>query len=310
MKGRPWYKRYPADILHGTMALNVAEKGAYNVVLDLMYDRGGPIPDDAKWLSRQCGCSMQHWRTLRASLIDLGKLSITPDGRLSNGRAVVEIARNQAEGESLRQAGQRGGAMRSQNKPADSHGEPAENMPETMKEVGDNNAITEKRLQAAEIGSGSGRGTTKLEKTSEFVGDKLDIFGGDTANNSTLGRKWLEAVPESRVLEGKKERKISSLRSDSCPPLPAAEPAGFAGWYQRYPRKVGRADACKAYVKARKVATEAEIFAGLVSYPFNPDVQYQPMPATWLNKFRWQHEPETPGSKAPAKPGWMISGGL
>lgn len=281
MKGRPWYKRYPADILHGTMALNVAEKGAYNVVLDLIYDRGGPIPDDPKWLARQCGCSIQQWRTLRGGLIDHGKLTVTADGRLVNERATLEIARNEAEAEALREAGRAGGrARKSPDKSA-----------ENAVEVNENSGITEKRLVAHENAGESGCGTGKLPDIPRFVGDISDLFASKEADINRLGEKKLNQYQslESR----KKERKISSLRSDSCPPLPGAEAGGFSRWYGKYPRKDGRADACRAYAKALQVASEEEILSGLLTYQFSPERQFQPLPATWLNKCRWQHEPDT-----------------
>lgn len=284
MKGRPWYKRYPADILHGTMALTVAEKGAYNVVLDLMYDRGGPILDDAKWLARQCGCSMQLWRTLRTGLIDHGKLVVTEDGRLTNERATREIARNEAEAESLREAGRAGGLAKKY----------AENVAVNSADHSDNNGLAEKGLNLIDIVDTSGDATTKLAESSRFVGTKLDLFGEELANNNSLAEKGLEAVPETRVLDRKEGRKISSLRSDSCPPLPGGEPDGFPRFYRAYPRKDSRTDACRAYVKALKTASEEEIFSGLIGYQFSSDRHYQPMAATWLNKGRWQHEPDTP----------------
>lgn len=91
MSNTHWYKRYPADFLHGTSMLSCEQKGAYSVALDLMYERNGPIPDDPRWLARMCGCSVRKWtQTLRPALIEAGKLRIQPDGRLSNGRMEYE----------------------------------------------------------------------------------------------------------------------------------------------------------------------------------------------------------------------------
>ena len=42
MSARPWYKRYPADFIAGTLQLSLDEKDAYSVVIDLLYDRGAP----------------------------------------------------------------------------------------------------------------------------------------------------------------------------------------------------------------------------------------------------------------------------
>jgi uncharacterized protein YdaU (DUF1376 family) len=109
-----WYKRCGADFIHGTMMLTLEEKGAYSLCLDLIYDRGGPIPDDARWLSGVCGVSLRKWAALRERLLSLGKL--TTDGEyLSNDRAAFELVsaekftRNQAE------AGAKGGRKRAEN---------------------------------------------------------------------------------------------------------------------------------------------------------------------------------------------------
>lgn len=90
MSGRPWYKRYGGDFVLGTMSLSLEEKGAYSLCLDLIYDRGAPIPDDARWLAGVCGVSLRKWSALRDRLIATGKL-IASDGHLSNDRAEKEI---------------------------------------------------------------------------------------------------------------------------------------------------------------------------------------------------------------------------
>jgi uncharacterized protein YdaU (DUF1376 family) len=110
MSGRPWYKRYPADFLHGTSMLSCEEKGAYSVALDLMYDRGGPIPDDAGWLARMCGCTVRKWsQVLRPALLAAGKLRICGDGMLSNGRMEYETQQAAEAVQVARQSGKRGG---------------------------------------------------------------------------------------------------------------------------------------------------------------------------------------------------------
>lgn len=108
MSKRPWYKRYPSDFLAGTMELSCEEKGAYTVVLDLMYDRGGPIPDDAQWIARVCNCSTRRWKLMRSRLIKLGKLSV--DGNLLNNKRVLsEINVGKLRHENAVKDGSRGG---------------------------------------------------------------------------------------------------------------------------------------------------------------------------------------------------------
>ena len=49
---RPWMPFYPADFRADTLDLTAAEIGAYIVLLMLAWQRGGPIPGDAKLLRR------------------------------------------------------------------------------------------------------------------------------------------------------------------------------------------------------------------------------------------------------------------
>lgn len=91
MSGLAWYRRYPSNFLQSTTMLTVEEKGAYSVLLDMMYQNGGPIPDDPAWIARVCGCSKRKWtQVLRPRLIALGKINIREGGLLSNGRMVYE----------------------------------------------------------------------------------------------------------------------------------------------------------------------------------------------------------------------------
>ena len=109
-----WYKRCGADFIHGTMMLTLEEKGAYSLCLDLIYDRGGPIPDDARWISGVCGVSIRKWNSIRDRLIETGKITVL-NGELSNARADFELvsmekySRNQAE------SGAKGGRKRAEN---------------------------------------------------------------------------------------------------------------------------------------------------------------------------------------------------
>jgi uncharacterized protein YdaU (DUF1376 family) len=114
-----WYKRCGADFIHGTMMLTLEEKGAYSLCLDLIYDRGGPIPDDARWLSGVCGVSMRKWGAIRARLIELGKLAAA-DNHLSNSRAALELVSAELSHRERAESGAKGGRKRAEK--AGTHG--------------------------------------------------------------------------------------------------------------------------------------------------------------------------------------------
>lgn len=109
-----WYKRCGADFIHGTMMLTLEEKGAYSLCLDLIYDRGGPIPDDARWLSGVCGVSIRKWNAIRERLLSLGKLH-TDGQHLSNSRADLELVSSKLQSEKLAESGSKGGRKRAEN---------------------------------------------------------------------------------------------------------------------------------------------------------------------------------------------------
>jgi uncharacterized protein YdaU (DUF1376 family) len=109
-----WYKRCGADFIHGTMMLTLEEKGAYSLCLDLIYDRGGPIPDDARWLSGVCGVSIRKWNAIRQRLIDLGKLS-AGHSMLSNARADLELVSAALSSRERAESGAKGGRKRAEN---------------------------------------------------------------------------------------------------------------------------------------------------------------------------------------------------
>jgi uncharacterized protein YdaU (DUF1376 family) len=109
-----WYKRCGADFIHGTMMLTLEEKGAYSLCLDLIYDRGGPIPDDARWLAGVCGISLRKWSTIRGRLLSLGKIA-SENGLISNSRADFEILSSNLSSRERAESGAKGGRKRAEN---------------------------------------------------------------------------------------------------------------------------------------------------------------------------------------------------
>ncbi len=71
---------------------------------------------------------------------------------------------------------------------------------------------------------------------------------------------------------------------------------GFEIWWQGYPRKVGKADAEKAWPKALALASVEELAAGCISYVadcamLGMEERFIKHPATWLNGKHWLDEP-------------------
>ncbi len=61
-------------------------KGAYIMLLNLIYTRGGPVEDEPGYIARYIGCSLRKWQKLRLELIALGKIDVE-NGLIRNSRA-------------------------------------------------------------------------------------------------------------------------------------------------------------------------------------------------------------------------------
>jgi len=115
MSARPWYKRFPSDFISGTISLTLEEAGAYSYIIDLIHDRGGPIPDDSQWIARVCGCSTRKWNTIRGRLIQAGKIS-EKDGQILSFRAVKDAENGAKEARKLSENGAKGAEKTNEKK--------------------------------------------------------------------------------------------------------------------------------------------------------------------------------------------------
>lgn len=93
-----WYKREPQAFLRGAQGMGPEMIGAYAVILDILYARGGDMPRDDRHLSGVLGCSIRKARSLTDAIIAAGKIQIV-DGKIINERASIEfeMRRNQRE---------------------------------------------------------------------------------------------------------------------------------------------------------------------------------------------------------------------
>lgn len=90
MNGLPYYKAYPRDFIEGTIGLSFEMKGAYRLVLDLIYMQGGNLPDDPRYIAGLLSLSLRKWKDIRQQLIDADKLVVNGEF-LTNYRAVNEL---------------------------------------------------------------------------------------------------------------------------------------------------------------------------------------------------------------------------
>ncbi|KGB27681.1 hypothetical protein GS16_02420 [Candidatus Liberibacter solanacearum] len=113
MNNRPWYKRYPADFISGVLELTLEQKGAYSIIIDLMYDRGGAVPDNDKYIAGVCGCSIRKWRSIRIVLEKANKI-FSKGGNIYNYRVEKEMIKAMKAIEERQENGRKGGIKSSQ----------------------------------------------------------------------------------------------------------------------------------------------------------------------------------------------------
>ncbi len=109
MSANPFHKRYHSDALSGMMPLTLEERGAYQTILDLIYDRGGPIVDNQRLLAGYMNVSTRKYRSVRDSLIAKGKIYHDENGNLTNDRALKELVQSKLKGRKHAEHGAKGG---------------------------------------------------------------------------------------------------------------------------------------------------------------------------------------------------------
>jgi uncharacterized protein YdaU (DUF1376 family) len=114
MSGQPWYRHNPRDFLDGIVGMTPDLIGAYIVCLDLIYARGGPIPNDARWLSGTMGCSTRAAASLVSQLIDRGKL-VNENDHLTNERALTELVISEKNARNAAETGAKGGRTKAEH---------------------------------------------------------------------------------------------------------------------------------------------------------------------------------------------------
>lgn len=93
----------------GTVELTLEEEGAYLRLCHQMYRRRGPIPNSDRMLCALWRCHQNKARPLLQKLITKGKIQVTPEGNLTNGRVRQEVDTRETLGRHRADAGHTGG---------------------------------------------------------------------------------------------------------------------------------------------------------------------------------------------------------
>lgn len=93
---RIWYPHYVEDFNRKTGHLSLAERGAYRALMDVYWQRQGPLPADERALCRMIGAFPDEWEAVRENVL---AFFTEKDGALHNRRCDMELkkARKQYE---------------------------------------------------------------------------------------------------------------------------------------------------------------------------------------------------------------------
>lgn len=89
-KQAPWVKWVPSDFINGVFGLSAETIGVYSMILNLIYDGGGPIDDNPAVLARRLSMRPTSLEKRLAELVKARKI-VRTDGVISNSRAEIEI---------------------------------------------------------------------------------------------------------------------------------------------------------------------------------------------------------------------------
>lgn len=112
MSRMDWHPRYHRDALDGMERMTLQERGAYTTLLDMIYDRAGPVPDEDRMLAGVMLVSVRAWKIVRNRLIELGKIEVVDTAHgpaLHNGRAMNELENQSKRSRKCAESGAKGG---------------------------------------------------------------------------------------------------------------------------------------------------------------------------------------------------------
>ncbi|WP_347269946.1 YdaU family protein [Rhizorhabdus histidinilytica] len=115
MSAQHYHKRYHSDALAGFMSLTLEERGAYQTLLDMMYDRAGSIPGNDRLIAGYLGCSLRKWSSLRETLVAKGKIRVLEDGSITNDRVEKELENAMKTSRKLAENGLKGAHKKHEN---------------------------------------------------------------------------------------------------------------------------------------------------------------------------------------------------
>ncbi len=156
----------------------------------------------------------------------------------------------------------------------------------------ENGAITQEKLQK------TWKNTQEKIEKNKLNGAKGGRAASNKSNNlaeanATNSPERNATIPEPEPEPYKKEDTKVSLS------IVSSEPDLFDEFWERYPRKVAKPNAKRAYAKALKKHSHDDVMFGLSQHLPSlegKETQFIPHAATWLNGERFNDQPEQPAN--------------
>lgn len=228
-KQAPWVKWEPGAFLNGVFGLGAEAIGVYSVILNLIYENGGPIKDDTAVLARRLSMRPSSLEKRLADLVKAEKI-VRVDGVISNARAEIEIeARAKKLGESRAKVDEKSAETR-QNLPKNGNsfngGHPPEeeknknkrreiSAPARAKAVKSVRIDPRRRMSDANLVFARSRGLTKREIEYEWERFVRYYAGRNDSAANSKSPDW-DAVWESWALSKAHELGREPLTDTSC----------------------------------------------------------------------------------------------
>lgn len=206
-----WHRHNHVRILTSYAGLTAEQRGVAYTLLDLIYDRRGPLVEHEKVLAARMNMGAAKFRRIRDELIGMGKFYVTESGHLMNKYAVDELEKTSNLSEIRAESGKKGG--KNSGKSRKKSNENSETQKQELKQnrsrytdrenviapIGANNiplppdgALALDRLRAA-VGS-NGHLRTDLAKFEISITDWLDDPGAFTVKSQWARDHFMERL--------------------------------------------------------------------------------------------------------------------
>lgn len=145
-RGLDWYKRDPIAFLDAVQGFGPELIGAYAVILDLIYARGGETKRDDRHLSGVMGCSIRKAKSLTDELIERDKIQFY-DGFMTNSRAKREAKSRREVSEARAKQGRKGGVKSGQSRKNNNLDEPKGSSKNEAEKIREDKRRKEKNIE-------------------------------------------------------------------------------------------------------------------------------------------------------------------